>query len=157
MNYSKITDDLLIGTTPGARDYKILHNLGVRLVINMRIHPRHHSVDDDPKVNYLWLPTFDNPLLPIPVRALIRGANAALDEIGRGGKIYTYCARGRHRSVAMGAAILIAQGLPPEAAIGLIQKGRPVADPNAFYIRRRISLFGCLWSSPQKHQHQNIR
>ena len=148
MNYSKITDDLLIGTTPGLNDYKILHNLGVRLVINMRIHPQYHNVGGDPLVKYLWLPTFDNPLLPIPLQALRRGVFAALDEIGRGGKIYTYCARGRHRSVAMGAAILIAQGLSPEAAIRLILNQRAVADPNAFYIRRRISLFGRLWSSP---------
>ena len=59
------------------------------------------------------------------MRALIRGTHAALGEIGRGGKVYTHCTRGRHRSVAMGAAILIAQGLSPDKAMGLIKvRGR---------------------------------
>ena len=36
MDFSKITDDLFIGTTPFVRDYNHLRELGVRLVINMR-------------------------------------------------------------------------------------------------------------------------
>ena len=37
MNFSPITDDLFIGTTPSAEDYNQLRNLGVRLMINMRV------------------------------------------------------------------------------------------------------------------------
>ena len=37
MNYSRITDSLYIGTTPKGEDYATLHELGVELVINMRI------------------------------------------------------------------------------------------------------------------------
>ena len=97
------------------------------------------------RLNYLWLHTFDSPLIPIPVRALIRGVQAALEVIGEGGKVYTHCARGRHRSVAMGAAILIAQGLSPEAAMSLIKERRAVADPYMFYIQRRIMMFARRW------------
>jgi hypothetical protein len=35
---------------------------------------------------------------------------AALETIRQGGKVYAHCQRGRHRGVAMGAAILIALG-----------------------------------------------
>jgi protein tyrosine phosphatase (PTP) superfamily phosphohydrolase (DUF442 family) len=36
MGYSKITEDLFIGTTPTVADYEHLRELGVRLAINMR-------------------------------------------------------------------------------------------------------------------------
>ena len=36
MDYSRITEDLFIGTTPTIADYEHLRELGVRLVINMR-------------------------------------------------------------------------------------------------------------------------
>lgn len=37
MNFSPITDDLFIGTTSSTEDYNYLRELGVRLVINMRV------------------------------------------------------------------------------------------------------------------------
>ncbi len=146
MNFSQITEDLFIGTTPNQRDYDLLRGLGVRLVINMRFWHGPLPATGDPALHYLWLRTFDNPLLPIPIRALMRGAHSALDEMKRGGKVYAHCTRGRHRSVAMGAAILIAQGFSPEGAMILIKERRAVADPGAFYIRRRILLFARRWS-----------
>ncbi len=116
-------------------------------MINMRFGHRSHPDGGEPPLDYLWLRTFDSPIIPIPVRALIRGVQAALDVIGEGGKVYAHCARGRHRAVAMGAAILIAQGLSPEAAMSLIKERRSVADPYMFYIRRRIMLFARRWMS----------
>jgi hypothetical protein len=47
--------------------------------------------------------------------------------------------------VAMGAAILIAEGHPPEAAMQLIKKQRPIADPGLYYIRSRILRFARQW------------
>ena len=146
MNYSPITEHLFIGTSPGQRDFDVLRDLGVGLVINMRFMPGPRPPAGDPALRYIWLRTFDNPLLPIPLRALIKGVQLALDEIKAGGKVYTHCAAGRHRSVAMAAAILIAQGLAPEGAISLIKEQRPIADPDAFHIRRRILLFAEHWS-----------
>ena len=141
MEYSKITDDLFIGDTPSTRDYDHLRDLGVRLVINMRF--EHGPAPDAglPHLDFLWLRTFDNPCLPIPIRALQRGAHAALETIRSGGKVYAHCARGRHRGVAMGAAVLIAQGHSPAEAMRLIKARRPDADPGVFYIRSRILRF----------------
>ena len=149
MDFSRITDDLFIGRTPTAHDYDRLRDLGVRLVINMRMTRGPRPAKGDPALHYLWLRTFDNPLLPIPIRALMRGAHTALDAMETGGKVYAHCARGRHRSVAMAAAILIAQGFAPEKAMGLIEERRKVADPYAFYIRRRILLFARHWERMQ--------
>ncbi len=150
MNFSQITDTLFIGTTPNRRDLDVLRDLGVRLIINMRIRRGPVPGTADPSLHYLWLHTFDNPVLPIPLRALIRGAHSALDVIRENGKVFVHCAYGRHRSVAMGAAILIAQGMPANDAMVLIKEKRAVADPDVFYIRRRILLFARHWDLIEK-------
>jgi len=141
MNYSQITDELIIGSMPGAGDYDTLRRLGVRLVINMRFDRGPVRDPNIPALDFLWLRTFDNPLLLIPMRALRRGAQAALETIRQGGRVFTHCLHGRHRGVAMGAAVLIALGHSPEAAIRLIKLQRPAADPDVFYIRSRIFRF----------------
>ncbi len=145
MNFSKITEDLFIGTTPNVDDYPRLHDLGVRLVINMRIEKRPIKNLSGVPLEFLWLPTIDSPLFPIPVRLLLRGARAALGSIREGGKVYSHCAGGVHRGVAMGASILIAQGYSPHDAIKLIKARRPFADPGAFYIRSQILRFAQKW------------
>ncbi|MFH1184147.1 MAG: dual specificity protein phosphatase [Chloroflexota bacterium] len=145
MNFSRITEDIFVGTTPSLQDFERLHNLGVRLVINMRLWLGRPPAEGHPPLEYLRLRTFDSPLVPIPAEALIRGTHAALRVIGEGGRVYTHCSLGRHRSVAMAAAILIAQGLPAEAAMHLIKARRPEADPEAPHIRPRIVSFGQMW------------
>jgi hypothetical protein len=118
MDFSEITSDLFIGTTPAAADYDLLRSLGVRLVINMRFLTRLEPDSHQPPLNLLWLRTIDSPFSPIPLRKLLEGTQVAIETIRQGGKVYSHCAKGRHRSVAMGAAILIAQGHGPEAANG---------------------------------------
>jgi len=145
MDFSKITDDLFIGTTPRAEDYPRLHDLGVRLIINMRWDHRPKPNPFDLDLKLLWLRTIDSPLFPIPIYQLILGAMAATKTIQEGGSVYTHCAYGRHRGVAMGAAVLIAQGHNPREAMSLIKANRPVADPDIFYIRRRILKFAKRW------------
>lgn len=145
MDFSQITDDLFIGTTPEVSDYDLLRNSGVRLVINMRF-ARGPYPDIHPQaLNFLWLRTIDSPLSLIPMQKLLKGTQLAIETIKTGGKIYSHCAKGRHRSVAMGAAILIAQGWAPEQAIIKIKQARPISDPNIFYIRMRIFQFARLW------------
>ena len=153
MNYTHITENLLIGTTPGRKDYDELRRLGVKLVINMRVERRPYPDAHPSPVRVLWLPSFDSPAIPIPVRFLVRGAKAALDVIKQGGRVYTHCAQGVHRGVAMGAAILIAQGYTPEEAIELIRSKRNVADPGIWYIRRQIFKFAQEWQrlNPDRH------
>ena len=147
MDFSRITDDLYVGTTPLADDYQRLHDLGVRLVINMRWEHRLHPDTREEPLSLLWLRTIDSPFFPIPIHALQRGALAALETIRAGGKVYTHCAGGRHRGVAMGAAVLIAQGYNPREAMDLIREKRRVADPDIFYIRSRILRFAQKWEA----------
>ena len=145
MDFSPVTENLFIGTTPSANDYDHLLKLGVRLIINMRVEYRPRKDPFTPPLRLLWLPTFDSPLIPIPIKSLVRGALAALETIQNGGKVYAHCAGGRHRAVTMGAAILIAQGYDPHAAMTLIKQRRSIADPFAFYIRPRILKFAREW------------
>src|ERR1044071_1374323 len=143
--FSSITDDLFIGITPLASDYNGLRELGIRLVINMRLFHGPFPDTHHTPIQLLWLRTFDSPLFPIPIPKLITGAQAALETIEAGGKVYVHCAGGRHRGVTMGACVLIAQGYDPEAAMKLIRERRRVADPYAYYIRPRILKFAQEW------------
>jgi len=145
MDFSRINDDLFIGTTPLVEDYQHLRELDVRLVINMRWEYRLRPDTNAEPLAILWLRTMDSPFFPIPLRALQRGVKVALETIQSGYKVYAHCAGGRHRGVAMGAAILIAQGHEPEQAMELIKQHRPVADPYIFYIRNRIMRFAKKW------------
>jgi len=147
MDFSEITEDLFIGRTPRGKDFDLLRELGVRLVINMRLEKLPTRGRHIQPIHYLWLPTIDSPGLVIPIRFLRWGVCAALETIRSGGKVYAHCGKGRHRGVAMGAAILIAQGHPPEKAMELIKAQRPIADPDAFYIRSRILRFARQWQA----------
>ena len=147
MDFSKITESLYIGTTPRTEDYQTLRDLGVELVINMRIErPPYPDLVESP-LSVLWLPTFDSPLVPIPLGALFKGVRAALEKLEDGGKVYVHCAAGSHRGVAMGAAILIALGYEPQEAMQRIKQNREIADPYIWYIRRRILRFADKWNN----------
>ncbi len=149
MDFSQITNDLFIGTTPEAGDYDRLRDLGVRLVINLRFSRGPYPDPHPQALNFLWLRSIDSPLLLIHFRKLLQGTHTALETIRTGGKVYSHCARGRHRSVAMGAAILIAQGYSAESAMQLIKLHRPISDPGIFYVRNRIFQFARLWQRMQ--------
>jgi protein tyrosine phosphatase (PTP) superfamily phosphohydrolase (DUF442 family) len=145
MNYSRITDKLFVGTTPKTEDFSVLRELDVQLVINMRIGwPPKRDRHPIP-IRSLWLPAIDSPLFPIPLGFLQAGAVEALRVMESGGAVYTHCAKGRHRGPALGACILIAQGLTPEEAVRLIKARRPAADLQAWYIHRRILKFAQKW------------
>ena len=150
MNYSPITSTLFIGTTPAVEDYPRLRELGVRLVINMRFEHRPAPDSQPDPLSFLWLRTIDHPFFPIPIAKLIHGTRIALETIAAGGKVYTHCAGGRHRGVAMGACILVAQGYDPRTAMELIKERRSFSDPHIFYIRRRILKFAQLWKEQNK-------
>jgi len=145
MDCSPITDTLFLGTTPEPEDYDRLRSLGISLVINMRVEqPPHRDLHNEPMCT-LHYRTFDHPILPIPIRVLEKGVRAALDEIAQGGKVFVHCYGGRHRSVAMAASILIAQGCTPEAAMNLLKERHRKADPDIWYIRSRILKFAKRW------------
>ena len=146
MHFSKITDDLFIGSMPTVNHYDQLRELGVRLIINMRFTLGPHLDLHQAPIQTLWLRSFDSPFFPISIQKLMQGAQAALETIHNGGKVYAHCAYGRHRGVAMGACILIAQGFDPQAAMELIKARRAVANPFAYYIRPRILKFAREWN-----------
>jgi hypothetical protein len=66
-NFSNITDDLFIGTTPLASDYDGLRELGIRLIINMRFTRRPFPDPHEVPIRLLWLPTIDSPFFPLSV------------------------------------------------------------------------------------------
>ena len=145
MELSKITNQLYIGTTPGQSDYPALSAMGIRLIINMRIERPPYPPLSTQSLKLLWLPTIDSPLTPIPISILQRGVKTAMRFMEIGGGVYTHCASGAHRGVAMGAAILISQGYSAEEAMNLIKERRFSADPYIWYIRGRIERFAELW------------
>jgi hypothetical protein len=69
----------------------------------------------------------------------------ALHTMASGGSVLVYCAQGRHRSVAMAAAILIATGYTVPEAMYLLCTRRRAADPKAPHIDRRIRAFEKYW------------
>lgn len=141
MNYSQITEHLFIGTTPRKKDYDALRSLGVELVINMRAEYRLKQDTHPSPLKLLWLPSFDTVFIPLSLNYLQRGAKAALETIDAGKQVYVHCAYGIHRSVAMGACILIAQGYNASSAMQLIKEKRPIANPYTYYIHKRILKF----------------
>ena len=130
----------------GRPDYDLLHEIGIALAINMIAgHPTYPD-PVEPPIETLWLGVHDNVLRPIPIRLLTQGVEAALPLIKEGKKVLVYCGRGRHRSVAMTACILIALGYSADEAKKIVKSQRSIADPNTFHIRRIIRIFEERWA-----------
>ena len=147
MDISQITDYLYVGAQPSAQDAEQLHAMNVRLIISMAGTVRPPKVLTQPPLHLLWLRTYDTILTPIPIGKLMEGVLAALPVIQGGGGVLAYCREGRHRSIAMGAAILIAMGHSAEEAMRLLSTHRQKADPQAWHIRRQIKKFEKRWQS----------
>ncbi len=145
MDISPITPDLFVGAQPDVTHAAELGALNIGLIINMRAELRPEAVYGAPPFRSLWLRTYDFFLTPIRMSTLEQGAQAALATIAHGQRVLVHCQRGRHRSVAMAAAILIAQGYTTRDAMRLIAEKRLVADPRAWHIRRQIEAFERHW------------
>ena len=145
MDISQITDYLYVGGLPRAEDAQILNDLDVRLVISMVGNIRPDRELSQQPFRLLWLRTYDSIFTPIPIELLMEGVQAALPVIEEGGRVLAHCAAGRHRGVAMGAAILIAKGYSAQEASRLLRAQRKVADPNIWYIQARIRQFERQW------------
>jgi protein-tyrosine phosphatase len=151
LHVSRITDYLFISTRLRKEDLEAIRKLDVRLIVGMiaGIPPPRRLAEL--KIDILWLGTFDFVLFPIPLATLYRGVDAALPIIRDGHQVLVYCQAGRHRSVAMAAAILIGMGHSAEEAMDLIVEKRPVASPQTWHIRRQIRRFEKYW-----HQRQML-
>lgn len=108
-------------------------------------HMKPHQVYTQAPFASLWIRTFDTFFTPISVKKLLRGVEAALPVLQRGGKVLVFCMQGRRRSVAMASAILIALGYTSEEASKMLVAGRQIADPQRWYIRRQIHAFEKYW------------
>lgn len=143
-NLSQITDYLFVSGWPGSNSAAQIRSLGIRLILSM--HWRKPGPDLwQPPVQLMWLPTFDSPLIPMPLTALRRGVQAALPVIARGWKVLCHCSAGRHRGVAMACCVLVGMGLPADEAMQVVKDRRAIADPYAWYIRTRITKFALDW------------
>jgi protein tyrosine phosphatase (PTP) superfamily phosphohydrolase (DUF442 family) len=145
MDISKINDYLYVSSKPQAGHVEELTARNICLIICMIGGQRPPDIYAQPAFRLLWLQTCDSILTPIPMRKLMDGVQAALPVIQRRQSILVYCAKGRHRSVAMAAAILIAMGSTTCEAMELLRVQRMVADPRAWHISRRIQKFERLW------------
>lgn len=146
MDISPITDRLYIGRKPRTRDdYEELHRLGIHFIINTIWGSKPVPDPLSPPIPTLWIGLHDFLFLPIPTEALWEGMQEVLPRIQQGEKILVHCRRGRHRSVAMCAAILIAQGMTATEAMALIKEKRHYANPYAWHIRGRIEKFEREW------------
>jgi len=146
---SPITDQLFIAARPHTRHVEHVRGLGVELVLSM-IGVKPPPALAEPPFKLVRLPVFDFPLLPIPLAILRLGVDAALPVLEAGGSVLVYCRAGRHRSVAMAACILIAQGMTADEAMDIITAHRPIADPHAPHIERRIRAFMQDWRRRQE-------
>ena len=149
MDISHITDQLYIAAHPKAEDADAIRDLNVRLFLNM-IFIRPAEVYKQAPFRMMTLRTFDSIFLPIPIGKLERGVIAALPVIQAGDSVLVYCRQGRHRSVAMAAAVLIGQGQSADQAMQLIKSQRSKADPYAWHIQRRIRKFEEVWRAKEK-------
>ena len=139
VDISEITKYLFISAWPRNDHAEEIRHLNVRLILSM------HWIMPSKTLGLFWLPTFDNPLLPMPVRTLQRGVEAAFPVIQDGYGVLVHCRAGRHRSVAMACCVLIGMGMSADEAMELVVQQRPVADPHAGYIESRIHQFEKVW------------
>ncbi len=149
LNVSRITEYLFISTRLREEDLEAIRELDVQLIVGMIAERRPPRKLAELKIPILWLGTFDFILFPIPLATLYRGVDAALPVIREGHQVLVYCQAGRHRSVAMAAAILIGMGHSADEAMALIVEKRPVADPGIWHIRRQIRRFEKYWRRRQ--------
>ncbi|MDZ4179988.1 MAG: hypothetical protein U1E29_12280 [Coriobacteriia bacterium] len=149
LDASAITDALYIAARPRRHHVTGMHDLKIDLVISM-IWFRPASELMRPPFELVRLPTADSPLFPIPLWMLKHGVEAALPVVRRGGRVLVYCLADRHRSVAMACCILIGLGMTADDAMRLVVTRRPVADPHAPHIERRIRAFEQDWLARQE-------
>lgn len=141
LDMSQITDWLYVGRTPRYSDYPSLHDKGIDLVINMRIEWPLSLIRPHKLISTKWVPSMDAPIGFVGQKRLLATALQAQAVIRNGGKVYVFCRRGRHRSVAMASAILMLQGYKRDELVALFAKQRAVADLQVYQVRRALDRF----------------
>ncbi len=142
---SKVTDYLYVGSKMGKEDADELKGLNFNLIISMIGQMAPDKIYTLPPFKTLWIKTYDTFFTPISINKLLIGVTAALPIVQNKGKVLVFCMLGKHRSIAMGAAILISQGHTSVEAINLLTTARKEADPRMWYIRSQIMAFEKYW------------
>jgi len=141
---SQITEYLYISAFPAEHHADELIALNIRLILSMHWLRPNSKLNERP-LRIMWLPTIDTPFTPMPISMLRKGVEAALPVIDEGYAVLSHCKAGVHRSVAMASCVLIARGYTADEAMALIIEKRPVADPHAAHIEKRIRKFERIW------------
>ena len=145
IDISKVTDYLYVGSRVGKEHADELKVLNFSLIISMIGQMPPDEIYTLPPFKTLWIKTYDTFFTPIPIKKLLVGVEAALPVIQNKGKVFVFCMKGKRRSIAMAAAILISMGHSGEQAIDLLTTARKVADPTRWYIRSQIKAFEKHW------------
>ncbi len=145
LDISKITDYLYVGSRVHKDHADEMKLLKFDLIISMIAQFSPDEIYTLPPFKTLWIKTYDSIFIPISLQKMVQGVEAALPVIENKGKVLVFCMEGKRRSVAMAAAILIGLGKSSKEAIELLISSRKVADPRAWYIRRRIHAFERYW------------
>lgn len=147
IDISKVSENLYVGSRMGKEHVDELKLLKFDLIISMIAQLAPEEVYTLPPFKTLWIRTYDSVFFPISMKKLLLGVEAAIPVIENKGKVLVFCMEGKRRSVAMAASILISMGKTSEEAISLLMSARKVADPRAWYIRRRIHAFERYWNA----------
>ena len=145
IDISKVTNYLYVGSRIGKEHADELKALNFDLIISMIGQMAPDKIYTLPPFKTLWIKTYDTFLIPISIKKLLIGVEAALPIIQNKGKVLVFCMLGKHRSIAMAAAILISLGYTSKEAINLLTAARKVADPRIWYIRSQIMAFEKYW------------
>src|SRR5260370_2032713 len=126
-----------------ARNMEELAQGGVTHVLNMQIEFDDRPLAEQHGIRVLWNPT-DDDFLPKSPQLLKRGVDFALEALDEPeARLYVHCAAGVHRAPMMTLAVVCAMEWNMEAATGLIETRRPVADFADVYVesvRRFLEL-----------------
>ena len=135
---------MFVSSWPNQGESVFLRERGIRLVISTTLREPPPEFRTQP-LEWIHLRSIDSPLTPIPSQNLRRGVLAAIPVLAAGDGVLCHCREGRHRSVAMACAILIAQGCTATRSMELVKERRALADPRAFWIAPRIKKFERAW------------
>ena len=129
LNLSWITPSLAVGGRIRPADIARLRRIGVTAVVDTRAeHKDDEAALTAHGVKLLYLPTPDT--YPLTLEQLREGAQWINEQVDNKQRVLVHCEHGVGRSVLMAAAALVGSGIPPQAAVDLVQEKRWQAAPN---------------------------
>jgi len=129
LNLSWITPSLAVGGRIRKGDIVRLRKIGVGAVVDTRAeHKDDEAALAAQGIKLLYLPTPDT--YPLTLEQLREGSTWINQQVDDKHRVLVHCEHGVGRSVLMAAAALVGSGVPPQAAVDLVQEKRWQAAPN---------------------------